>query len=311
MGVDDDDIYIVNYLSNNGHHSVLAVQNPDDPDQVIKINYGEMVASDGETGATALTQHTSLPNVGLNYRIFDANGSPIGSVPSELQSVLRDVTGASPGFIEVSPYSLNTLGVQTTRWGTLRAFTGTTSSGDQIVGAAYDHSFSSGINQTELGLAVARSDKNHPYLELSQDMIYARLQQSLHFRGIQTGPIQSEIYAGAQSEILATNVRTHYPGESEAHDLDSEARAIAETAVIVRQFGTAATFGLGYETDNGSLSGRYTTPIGNTSSIMPENYRSIALNADRNIGSMRYNLGFERDLDRRQNRLNLGGSLQW
>jgi hypothetical protein len=202
MGVPRDKIYIVAYASPGAFHSVLAVTDPDDPSRLVKLNYGEMTEDTQNTGGAALRQTTSLPDVGTSYRIFDADASPIGRVPTELGSLLREVTSAPPSFIEYAPYNLNTVTAESDL-GSFRVFTGTTTSGDSVIGAAFDRTImDNDRNRTEIGVAAVRHDINSPIVDLQQDLLYARVRSELYTDPITTGRVQSRAEFGIESEIL-------------------------------------------------------------------------------------------------------------
>jgi hypothetical protein len=202
MGVDRDNIFIVAYASPGSSHSVLAVQDPNNPDRLVKLNYGQMTEDTENTGGSALRQTTSLPDVGISYKIYDADASPIGLVPTELGSLLREVTNAPPSFIEYTPYNLSTVTADS-ELGSFRVFTGTTTSGDTVIGGAFDTTvIDNQHRRTELGIAAVRHEINSPIVDLRQDLIYARLQQEFYSSPINTGPVQSRFEIGFQTELL-------------------------------------------------------------------------------------------------------------
>lgn len=202
MGVDKDNIYIVAYATPGTFHSVLAVKDPNNPDRLVKLNYGEMTEDTENTGGAALRQTTSLPDVGINYRIFDADAKPLGRVPTELGSLLREVTNAPPTFVEYAPYNLSTVTAESDL-GSFRVFTGTTTSGDSVIGGAFDATIvDNPNNRTEIGVAAVRHDINSPIVDLEQDLLFARVRTEFYTNPITTGPVQSRLEIGTESEIL-------------------------------------------------------------------------------------------------------------
>jgi hypothetical protein len=202
LGVPKDKIYIVAYSTPRTAHSVIAVQDPNDPSRLVKLNYGEMTEDGNNTGGTALKQVTSLPDTGLNFRIYDADAKPVGKVPSEMGALLRDVTDAPSSFIEYTPYNLNKV-TASGELGTFNVFTGTTSSGDSIIGAAFNTTLSETENRkTDLGVSIGKREINSPVVELDQTLIYARLRNEYYTSDITTGPVQSRAHLGVESEVL-------------------------------------------------------------------------------------------------------------
>jgi hypothetical protein len=370
LGVPKDKIYIIAYATPSSYHSVIAVQDPNNPDNLVKLNYGEMTQDDRNTGPEALRQYTSLPDVGIAYRIFDADAKPVGRIPTELGLILRDVTNATPSLIQTRPYNLARVGASSDL-GSFNLFTGTTSSGDHLVGAAFDTTIRHSNRQlTEVGVALVQQDINSPTVSLRQDLLYARVKSEFSTSDMRIGGMSLRGEAGAEAEVLygrhdgqrlsdgreikgntfdlsgsifagvsssyetaggstiTGRVRGYfYPdfaNETEAKrmtlvhdrteasvgfatDLSPKTRALAETGIVIRQYGEAAFVrgaleGIG-STDYHAFAS-YSTPLSrDTPSFMPERDRLMTIGGGRAMSSgWTVNMSFERSLDRNENR---------
>lgn len=204
MGIDH--AYSVNFLSNSGGHATVIVADPNDKNRVVKLNYGEIYTDDARKGSSALQQDSTLPNVGLNYRIFDSEGKPVTAIPTELGSILRETTGFNKGLEAGVPnYSLQKVyfGNDYVR-GAL--FTGQTSSGDSIVGASVFGNASTKNFFVETGAAAFKNTADRTYYSIDQTGLYfngtAGARATVYDGKI--GNFKTEI--GASVEVMATKV---------------------------------------------------------------------------------------------------------
>jgi hypothetical protein len=89
--------YGVSFATNGGFHATLLTYNPDNPNEIYKLNYGEAVSEKSKEGIEGLSQDHSLPQLGTNYRIYDIanNGRLITTLPTELGLFLDQESGAN------------------------------------------------------------------------------------------------------------------------------------------------------------------------------------------------------------------------
>jgi hypothetical protein len=107
LGVPKDNIYQVGYTTTSGGHAVVAIQDPDNPKNIIKLNYGAVTESNEAVGSSALIQNTSLPDFGIKNKIYNADGDPVGNLPTEIGEILYDTTGGNRGkMIPASRHSI-------------------------------------------------------------------------------------------------------------------------------------------------------------------------------------------------------------
>ena len=84
--------YIVAYKTYEGHHATVITSNPADGN-IVKFNYDEVSGANKGSGTGALGQDTTLPDFGLEYKIYDTKGKPVVSLPSEIGQILKDTAG--------------------------------------------------------------------------------------------------------------------------------------------------------------------------------------------------------------------------
>ena len=212
LGVPKDKVYMMGYRTATGGHAVLAVQDPNDKDKIVKLNYDYVSESDNVKGAAALVQDTSLPDTGIQYRLFDADGKPVGKIPSEMGQVLREATGASRTSNElVKTYSLQKVGVETP-FGAGNVFSGQTSGGDKIVGVAIDHTIKTKYAKMEVGGAYVERESDRTRVTLSQDAFYGRMKTTLNTPDFKAGNFSFRGDVATELEIMAMDNKVTYKG---------------------------------------------------------------------------------------------------
>ncbi|MBL6988855.1 MAG: hypothetical protein ISR65_03720 [Bacteriovoracaceae bacterium] len=94
MGVES---YVLAYAHTGGSHATTVAQDPDNPKNVVKLNYDYVYGTDDE-GTRALVQDTVFPNMGFQYRMYDSDGRPVANLPTSfgiaLDSTLPMIKGA-------------------------------------------------------------------------------------------------------------------------------------------------------------------------------------------------------------------------
>lgn len=200
LGVDKKNIYQMSYATTSGHHGVLIIQDPNNPKKVIKINYDLVQVNEGITGSTSLSQHGLMADAGIAFKIYDAEGSPVINLPTEMGRVLRDVTNHSSDINQgVDPYSISKTVIKT-RWVDLSIFTADLSNGDTINGLAINKIQDLSNLSRELGLAVIeRKGNDRERTIIDQQALYARFKE-VRERNKEIGPLYIRAYAGVEFE---------------------------------------------------------------------------------------------------------------
>lgn len=225
MGVPN--AYIVSYKTAGGRHANLIAQNPDNANEVVKVNYGYSYEANNQTGAGLLVQDTNMPDFGLEYKIYSADGKPITSMPSDLGSMLKISTGgANRSPIDMQQYTLNRVGVETP-YGTGSLFAGTTSAGDTVVGFAVDKRWESAndIINVELGLAAFDLQGERTVANISQSGFYGRMRTELNTPYWRIGDnfsVRAESNLNMAASFSNNSVETAYGSRSEDNQVTEE-----------------------------------------------------------------------------------------
>jgi len=202
LGVPKDNIYQIGYKTSGGGHAVVAIQDPDDPKNIVKLNYGYVTESEGAVGSSALVQNTSLPDFGIRNRVYNADGDPVGSLPTEIGEILYDSTGGNKGKLTPpSRHNLQKVGVQTP-FGEGQVFTGETSSGDKVVGVTLQKEFKTKYMDNEFAAGFIKRDGDRSTVGISQTALYGRMKNTLNSPSLEFGNFSMSSRAGVESEIL-------------------------------------------------------------------------------------------------------------
>lgn len=315
--------YSVAYQSNRGGHATLIVVDPNDKNRIIKLNYGDVQTDDGKKGKAALDQDNSLPNVGMRYRIYDNEGKPIASVPTELGSILKEVTDATKDSINIgSAYSLNKAYFSTDKiQGSL--FNGKTSTGETINGVAL-HSKSNYNNLIEVksGVTAYHAQADKTYYEMKETGLY----------GHGSADLKTTIYdgnygklgagVGGSMEVLMVNTESkskNYGNEFSNKTIDAQynvhTRSTYDLNVTDKdKVSISAQANLRLDKDNvadeGKKSFHYesTVIISSYEHEFNENLKS-SLEVSSKLNRFGNNAAFQATLQENSNKYILGGSL--
>lgn len=173
LGVPEENIFIVAYTTPGGSHATLAVADPDNPQKILKANYDYYTqAAVGVQEAALLQEGGRLIETGITYRVYGLDGRPVGSIPTEVNSVLRDVFNST--MKKASRTNFNLYQVQAEGpLGTTLAFGADTSAGDRIQGIGHQYIYDvSPSNQLKFSLAIYQRDASRNGGDLHQDAIY-------------------------------------------------------------------------------------------------------------------------------------------
>lgn len=199
--------YIVAYKTPGGFHANLITQDPDDPNRVIKMDYGYMTGEENVTGNTVLRQDTTMPDMGLRYRIYNSEGKPVAKLPTELGQMYFEMTGG----MEMDPlmsrnYSLSQVGVQGQNWRG-RLFVGQTSTGERVVGAATDFRYTYGDDTLNVdgGIAVSTMQGQRSLVEIDQQNLFGRVKAELNSPYLNVGNFGIRAQGTGEAKLMLSN----------------------------------------------------------------------------------------------------------
>ena len=231
LGVNSSDIYQVAYSTATTGHAVLAVKDPENPDRIVKINYAYTDETSDRTGGAVLTQNSTLADFGTKFRIYDADGKPIARVPTEFGQVLRDATrerNLSEGITR--NHNLQRVYVDTPI-GVGSIFTGTTMSGDNIVGIAVTKTVTESARNVvrEQGISLVRREGDRASVTVDQTALYTFMKMTYNSPRKEIGNFNMGVHAGSDTEvILMDNKSVRTDGrEKSGYNIESSVSATA------------------------------------------------------------------------------------
>jgi len=208
LGVPSNNVYTMAYANATGYHAVLIVQDPENKNKVVKVNYDYVQEIEGQPGSASLYIDGGLTNVGMGVKLYDYKGRPVSTLPTEIGQVFRDVTNSDLAT-EAPLYNIQKV-IMVGRWGTGTLFSGTTSdTGDQFMGLAINKRLTdeNRPSQTEIGVAVIqRTGDERELITFDQQAVYVRLKNWVE-KNKTIGRVDISAIAGTELEAEVMNSR--------------------------------------------------------------------------------------------------------
>jgi hypothetical protein len=101
--------FIVTYSTDGSGHATVISQDPDNKNKTYNINYNYVTSTEGASPLKHLQQNSTIPSVGVNYNIFDANGKHLTNLPSNLGVLLHEMGGGPASDLDPMLKSENSL----------------------------------------------------------------------------------------------------------------------------------------------------------------------------------------------------------
>jgi hypothetical protein len=131
-------------------HATVVCTDPKDPDKTVRINYGE-VAATNQSGTTALNQNGSIPGTSVTYRVYNKDGEFVTGLKTDLGKMLSDASGADAKEIDWQErFDSNIAKVNILDVGNV--FYGQTTDGHTVIGVASDMEYKKDLDYADLSL---------------------------------------------------------------------------------------------------------------------------------------------------------------
>ncbi|MCO4792827.1 MAG: hypothetical protein KC493_03885 [Bacteriovoracaceae bacterium] len=140
MGIEE--AFGVGFRSQGGGHRTMVLSDPNNRGTTYQLNYGRVLTQDGVAGATALSQNHTIPDVGIRFRIYNADDKPAIILPSDRGTILNRMSGGQDSDLDL----MHTANIDTaqggiaTPYGNFRVFNARASmgNGEEITGISYN-----------------------------------------------------------------------------------------------------------------------------------------------------------------------------
>lgn len=198
------DNYVVSYKTVDASHATVITTDPVTK-KIIKFNYDETTQLKAGSGTEALTQQTSIPDFGINYRVYDSQGKPVTKFSSELGLMLKDATGASTErSFDDKNYSIAKVGFNS---GTINGniFAGKTSNGLNLYGVSVYQNTATEHVKSSVGVAVSKLSGERSNIKIDQSSLFLRAATEVNSSSIKIGPVQSSVFGGLSGEMMVAN----------------------------------------------------------------------------------------------------------
>jgi hypothetical protein len=144
MGVKD--AYVITYNTVGDGHATVLVQDPNDPSKTFNINYNYVTSTESGSALSHLKQDSTIPSIGIQMKVFDADGKPLAALPTHLGVLLHEMVGGQASDLDPLLRSENQIaGAQyrTSNNLVIGAGAGMTPDGDKVVAASGSYIYNS------------------------------------------------------------------------------------------------------------------------------------------------------------------------
>ena len=135
--------FIVSYQTVGGGHTTVIVQDPNNSRKTYTLNYDFVSSSEGVSSLSHLKQDSYNPGLGIDYRIYSADGKHLTGLPTHLGVILEEMAGGNASDLDPmvrSENSLLTAALENRNGFQVGASSGYTPDGDLVVAAHSSYS---------------------------------------------------------------------------------------------------------------------------------------------------------------------------
>lgn len=130
--------FVVSFQTVGGGHTTVLVQDPDDSRKTYTLNYDAVTSSEGVSPLSHLRQDSGNPGLGIDYRIYSADGKHLTALPTHLGTILEEMVGGDLANLDPMVRSENqllTAALENRNGFEAGASSGYTKDGDLVVAA--------------------------------------------------------------------------------------------------------------------------------------------------------------------------------
>jgi hypothetical protein len=214
--------FIVSFQTVGGGHTTIIVQDPENSKKTYTINYDAVTSSEGVSPLSHLKQDSGNPGLGIDYRIYSADGVHLTSLPTHLGVILEEMIGGNLGNLDPMVRSENqllTAALENKNGFQAGASTGYTPDGDLVVAAHSSYTIDSKIlpGQYAIVLYNARGD-THDWGAKEQTGFYFSGHQKIY-----SPPLTVKVRGGeVRMRVLGKADVTSFYGKGDIQNLSQD-----------------------------------------------------------------------------------------
>ena len=140
--------FVISFQTVGGGHTTVLVQDPENSRKTYTLNYDAVTSSEGVSPLSHLKQDSGNPGLGIDYRIYSADGKHLTALPTHLGTILEEMAGGDLRSLDPLIRSENqvlTAALENKNGFEAGASTGYTADGDLVVAAHSSYTIKNGI----------------------------------------------------------------------------------------------------------------------------------------------------------------------
>jgi hypothetical protein len=191
MGMDQ--CYVTSYQTRGGGHAVVLCQDPQNKDKVHTINYNFITKTETKDALGHFEMNSTIPNTGVEVKVYNNEGKPISSIPTNLGVLLYEMSGGNPKDLDPMLKSRNSIiGVSllNKKMTSIHAGIGFSPDGDKLMAMSVGMKTGSTYLPSRVNVTVYSNEREtHIYGNMKNQGVYVNLEQRVQSKKI---IIQSE-----------------------------------------------------------------------------------------------------------------------
>lgn len=176
--------FIVSFQTVGGGHTTVIVQDPENSRKTYTLNYDAVTSSEGVSSLSHLKQDSGNPGLGVDYRIYSADGKHLTNLPTHLGIMVEEMVGGNLADLDPmirSENSLLTAALKNKNGFQAGASTGYTPDGDLVVAAHSSYSLNSKILPGRYAIVLYNArGQAHDYGDREQTGFYFSAHQRVY-----------------------------------------------------------------------------------------------------------------------------------
>lgn len=213
--------FIVSFQTVGGGHTTVLVQDPNDSRRTYTLNYDYVTKSEGVSPLSHLRQDSGNPGLGIDYRIYSADGKHLTSLPTHLGVILEEMVGGDLRSLDPMVRSENQLltGALENKHGfEAGASAGYTPDGDLVVSAHSSYNINSNYVPGKYAVVIYNArGQTHDWGSKEQTGFYFSAHQKIYSPAVKVSVPGGEV----RMRVLGKVDFTSFYGKGDVENLSS------------------------------------------------------------------------------------------